>query len=151
MLKNVFTRIGNFFNSILDFFGSILSDFGDLLVSLFVPDSDEFSSVFDTLSSFLNNKLGFLMFPFDFIIDFLNRFVNLPNEPVKNITVSSVQIGDFGTLIPGFSFNFSEYWEKEPFSQFYDIYLIFIHAFIGFGLYKLSLSKFNEIVGGGKN
>lgn len=151
MIKNVFVRIGNFFVSILDFLASAFSKLQELLISLFVPDSDDISSLFDTLSTFLNNKLGFLMFPFDFIIDFLNRFVSLPNEPVKNITVSAINIGNFGTLIPGFSFNIAEYWEKEPFNQIYNIYLIFVHAFVGFGLYKLSLKKFNEIVGGAKN
>lgn len=151
MIKNVFVRIGNFFLSILEFIGSVFSRLQELLISLFIPDSDEISSVFDTLSNFLNNKLGFLVFPFDFIIDFLNRFINLPNEPVKIITVPTVTLGSFGTLIPGFSFNIAEYWEKAPFNQIYNIYLIFVHAFIGFGLYKLSLKKFNEIVGGAKN
>lgn len=151
MIKNIFVRIGNFFVSILEFFSSLFIELGNLLTSLFVPNSDDVNSVFDTLSTFLNNKLGFLMFPFEFIIDFLNRFVSLPNDPIKNISVSAIKIGDFGTLIPGFSFNIAEYWEKEPFNQIYNIYLIFVHAFIGFGLYKLSLNKFNEIVGGAKN
>lgn len=151
MIKNVFVRIGNFFISILEFFGSIFTKLEKLLISLFVPDSDDVKDTFDTLSTFLNNKLGFLVFPFDFIIDFLNRFINLPNEPVKIITVPTVTLGSFGTLIPGFTFNIAEYWEKAPFNQIYNIYLIFVHAFIGFGLYNLSLKKFNEIVGGAKN
>ena len=151
MIKNIFVRIGNFFVSILEFFATIFIKLGELLTNLFVPDTSDINSIFDTLSTFLNNKLGFLMFPFDFIIDFLNRFVSLPNDPVKEISVSAIKIGDFGTLIPAFSFNVAEYWEKAPFNQIYNIYLIFVHAFIGFGLYKLSLNKFNEIVGGAKN
>ena len=162
MIKNVFVRIGNFFVSIweaivligeffVDFFVKLGEFFVDLFQSLFIPDSDDVKDTFDTLSTFLNNKLGFLMFPFDFIINFLNRFISLSNEPVKNITISSVSIGDFGTLIPGFTFNIAEYWEMAPFNQIYNIYLIFVHAFIGFGLYNLSLKKFNEIVGGAKN
>ena len=159
MLKNVFIRIGNFFTSIfdaissigeffIDFFINLGEFFIDLFQTLFVPDSEELSSVFDTLSTYFNDKLGFLVFPFDLIIDFLNKFVNLPNDPVKNITVSDISIGSFGTLIHGFTFNIAEYWEKAPFKQIYDIYLLFVHAFIGFGLYKLCLNKYNEIVGG---
>ena len=162
MIKSIFTRIGNFFTSIweaivsigeffVDFFVRLGKFFIDLFKSLFIPDSDDVKDTFDTLSTFLNNKLGFLVFPFDFIINFLNRFINLPNEPVKIITVPTVTLGSFGTLIPGFTFNFSDYWEQPPFDQIYNIYLIFVHAFIGFGLYNLSLKKFNEIVGGAKN
>ena len=162
MIKSIFTRLGNFFVSIweaivsigeffVDFFVKLGEFFIDLFKSLFIPDSDDVKDTFDTLSTFLNNKLGFLVFPFDFIIDFLNRFINLPNEPVKIISVPTVTLGSFGTLIPAFTFNIAEYWEKAPFNQIYNIYLIFVHSFIGFGLYKLSLKKFNEIVGGVKN
>lgn len=151
-LKNWFVtlgrRISNAFESLINFFTSFFDNLLSFIRDLFIPDSEELSSVFDTLSTYFNDKLGFLVFPFELIIDFLNKFVNLPNDPVKNITISDISIGSFGTLIHGFTFNIAEYWEKAPFKQIYDIYLLFVHAFIGFGLYKLCLNKYNEIVGG---
>lgn len=150
MIKKLFVRIGNFFNAILEFLLKIPEMIIDLLSFLFVPESEDIQSLFDTLNTFLTNKLGFLMFPFDFIMGVLNRFLDLPNIPQPIISIPNISLGNFGTLIHGFSFDISEYWNKAPFKQFYDIYLIFVHAFIGFGLYKLSLHKFNQIVGGGR-
>ena len=159
MLKNVFTRIGNFFVSILDAIFSIGEFFVDFFVKLgdffveffqssFIPDTDYLSTKFEGLFQFIDEKLGFLTFPFEFIGNFLDRFLNIPNDPVKNITVPSISLGSFGILIHGFSFNIAEYWEKAPFKQIYDVYLLFIHAFIVFGLYKLCIKKFEEMTGG---
>lgn len=160
LIKNTFTRIGNFFLDVLNFFNNFFTWLGDLLteyvinplkellINLFVPDNESLQSLYDTVSNYFSNKLGFLLFPFDLIVNFLNKFLSIPNEPVKVITVPSVSLGSFGTLIKGFTFNIAEYWEKAPFKQIYDVYLVFIHAFIGFGLYKLCLKKYNEIVGG---
>lgn len=148
MIKNVFVRIGNFFVSILEFFANFFIDLGNFLIRFFVPEPDFISSRFNAFSKFLSDKLGLLTFPFDFISHVLNRFLNIPDTPVKNITVPTVSIGNFGTLIPGFTFNIAEYWEKAPFNQIYNIYLIFVHCFIVFCLYRLCVKKFNEIVGG---
>ena len=122
----------------------IITAISDILI----PDGDYLSTKFQGLFKFIDEKLGFLTFPFEFIVNFLNRFLNIPNDPVKNITVPSISLGSFGTLIHGFSFNIAEYWEKVPFKQIYDVYLLFIHAFIVFGLYKLCNRKFEEMTGG---
>lgn len=122
----------------------IITAISDILI----PDGDYLSTQFQGLFKFIDEKLGFLTFPFEFIVNFLNRFLNIPNDPVKNITVPSISLGSFGTLIHGFTFNIAEYWEKAPFKQIYDVYLLFIHAFIVFGLYKLCNRKFEEMTGG---
>ena len=159
MIKNVFVRIGNFFLSILDAIVSIGKFFADfftvlgqvfieIVTDIIIPDSDYLSTRFNAFSKFLSDKLGLISFPFEFTAHFLNRFLDIPNTPVKTITVPTISIGSFGTLIPGFTFNIAEYWEKPPFNQIYNIYLIFVHCFIVFCLYRLCVKKFNEIVGG---
>ena len=159
MIKNVFVRIGNFFISIweaivsigeflADFFTVLTQVFIEIVTDIIIPDSDYLSARFNAFSKFLSDKLGLVSFPFDFTAYFLNRFFDIPNTPVKTITVPTISIGSFGTLIPGFTFNIAEYWEKPPFNQIYNIYLIFVHCFIVFCLYRLCVKKFNEIVGG---
>lgn len=151
-LKNWFLTIGrrisNGFESVINFFGSFIDDLVSAFTDILIPDVDYLSIKFQALFKFIEEKLGFLTFPFEFIGNFLDRFLNIPNDPVKNITVPSISLGSFGTLIHGFSFNIAEYWEKAPFKQIYDVYLLFIHAFIVFGLYKLCNRKFEEITGG---
>lgn len=151
-LKNWFLTIGrrisNGFEDIINFFGSFIDDLISAFTDILIPDSDYLSTQFQGLFKFIDEKLGFLTFPFEFIGNFLDRFLNIPNDPVKNITVPSISLGSFGTLIEGFSFNIAEYWEKPPFKQIYDVYLLFVHAFIVFGLYKLCNRKFEEMTGG---
>lgn len=159
LIKSIFTRIGNFFLSILDAIvsiGEFFADFFTVLGQVFIeivkdiiiPDTDYLSTRFNAFSKFLSDKLGLISFPFEFTGHFLNRFLDISNTPVKTITVPTISIGSFGTLIPGFTFNIAEYWEKPPFNQIYNIYLIFVHCFIVFCLYRLCVKKFNEIVGG---
>lgn len=151
-LKNWFLTIGrrisNGFEDIINFFGSFIDDLISAFTDILIPDSDYLSTQFQGLFKFIDEKLGFLTFPFEFIGNFLDRFLNIPNDPVKNITVPSISLGSFGTLIEGFSFNIAEYWEKPPFKQIYYVYLLFVHAFIVFGLYKLCNRKFEEMTGG---
>ena len=159
MIKNVFVRIGNFFVSIWEAIVSIVEFFADfftvlgqvfieIVTDIIIPDSDYLSTRFNAFSKFLSDKLGLISFPFELTAHFLNRFLDIPNTPIKTITVPTISIGSFGTLIPGFTFNIAEYWEKAPFNQIYNIYLIFVHCFIVFCLYRLCVKKFNEIVGG---
>ena len=159
MIKNVFVRIGNFFVSIWEAIVSIVEFFADfftvlgqvfieIVTDIIIPDSDYLSTRFNAFSKFLSDKLGLISFPFELTAHFLNRFLDIPNTPIKTITVPTISIGSFGTLIPGFTFNIAEYWEKPPFNQIYNIYLIFVHCFIVFCLYRLCVKKFNEIVGG---
>ncbi len=148
-LKSWLTIIGRrISNAFEEFFTTIVDKISELFKVSFVPDSDFLVTQFQGFLAFLDSKLGFLAFPFEFGINILNKFLNISNVPVKTITVPDINIGSFGTLIHGFTFNIAEYWEKPPFKQFYDIYLIFVHAFIVFGLYNLCLKKYNEITGG---
>lgn len=151
LIKAIFQRIGKFFLSILDIIAWVLEQLFNMLLSIFVPDLDYISIRIKGLLKFIDDKLGFISFPFEFVANFLNNFLNLSDTPVKNITVPTISLGSFGTLIHGFTFNIAEYWEKAPFAQIYNIYLIFVHFLIGFGLYKLCEKKFHEITGGGSS
>ncbi len=148
-LKGWLTLIGRrISNAFEEFFTSIVDKISGILKTAFVPDFEELKSTFFNFQSFLEKKLGFIYFPIDFTIDFLDRFISMSNTSSKIITVPDVTLGPFGTIIHGFQFNIAQYWESGPFAQIYTLYLIFVHAFIGFCLYKLCLKKYNEIVGG---
>ncbi len=66
--------------AIKDFFGSFFGNLIDSVVSLFVPSADEMSDLLDRLNEFFSNTFGFLYYPFEILIDFLNVFIDSSAE-----------------------------------------------------------------------
>jgi len=61
---------------------------------LFKPDTASIQADFNSLSTFLNNKLGFIAYPFTFLVDVFNAFSGTSN----NWCTTSSCTKDFGTL-----------------------------------------------------
>lgn len=153
LIKRFFVRVGNLLKSIFN----VIKNLVNLLIKalqkmfeyLFVPPSQYFENRFNYFKSQVETKLGILYFPLDLLFSFLDRFNNMSNSSSGVINIPNISIPGFGTLIQAQSFSINENWNKEPFSTLYNIYLAFVHCFIGFCLYKLALKKEKEIVGGG--
>lgn len=118
----------------------------DKLKGLFVPDEGFFSEYFNRLQTFFSEKLGFLVYPFDFIVTFLQKYLDigegdgtlhLPDFEIMNVKI----------------FNQTDFNLKNSMSSFlgeyYGIYFAFVDFIILVGLVNLALKKFNSISGGG--
>lgn len=138
-------------NSIGKWFQNLLTGILDGLKSLFIPDDGYFTSYFDELYTFFTEKLGVLLFPIDLFLDLLDRFINLEDNSSGLIHIPSISLGNFGELISERDFYINEYWDDEPYHTLYNVYLVFVHAFIGFCLYKLADKKYREIVESGNS
>lgn len=145
-------RISGFFTSLGDriggFFTTLLDGIINGLKSLFIPDSGYFSSYFNELWDFFNDKLGILLYPLDLLLSILNRFVNLSDSTNGLIHIPSISIGSFGEIVAEREFYINEHWMEEPYNKIYNIYKIFVNCFIGFCLINLAKKKQKEIVGG---
>lgn len=64
--------LGNIIDGILGIPGKIL----DVLVSVFVPDAEYFSNLFDEMNTFFSDRFGLLYYPFDVVIDFAGLFLS---------------------------------------------------------------------------
>lgn len=78
------------FESIKEFFGSFFQNLIDSVVGLFVPSSEEMSELFNRLNDFFAETFGFLYYPFDFIIDAFNIFLEADSE--TGLTLPSFSI-----------------------------------------------------------
>lgn len=152
LVKNFFTRVGNFFTSVGEFFAEFFTNladaFVDLFKKLFIPSEDFFTSHFNALNKGLHDRLGILTYPLDLLFNVFDRFSNLSNSSNGIINIPNINVPGFGNLIKARTFKINEYWSEEPFSTLYNIYLAFVHCFIGFCLYKLATKKEEEIIGG---
>lgn len=79
----------NFFDN---FFGNLV----DSIIGLFIPSSEEMSDLFDQLNQFFSDTFGFLYYPFDFLIQAFDVFLNSDSST--------------GITFPGFSIMGYEVW-----------------------------------------
>lgn len=66
----------SFFSSVTDFFGSFFDNLVDSVVGIFVPDDETMTEMFNELELFFEERFGFLYFPFDFLTDLFDVFIN---------------------------------------------------------------------------
>lgn len=135
----------NIFQQIVDLPNTIISGFLNMLKSIFIPSDDFFSDFFSDLFDWFTDRLGFLSYPLELIVNILNRILNINfAEPILEIPNIYEPITN-ELLIHETSFNFNSLLENETLKTVHDIYLIIIDAGIIFGLVNLAKSKFEEV------
>lgn len=121
----------------------------DLLVnaikSLFIPGDDFFSNYFNELMNWFSDRLGFLAYPLELILNILNRIVNI------NFTEPIIQIPDFvepstnEKIISAQTYNLNSLLDNSIFKTCHDIYFVLVDAVIVFGLVNLLKHKLEEV------
>lgn len=148
--KNIFERIGDILSYINPFSENFfVYKLIELLVnairSLFIPSDDFLGSFFDELKDWFSSRLGFLFYPFELIIDVLNKMLNINfANPVFNIPDLHEPVTG-KLLISATIFNLNSLVESGALKIVHDIYLIIVDAFIIFGLVNLAKHKYEEV------
>lgn len=116
------------------------------LKNLFIPSDEFFSNFFNDLKNWFSERFGFLMYPFELLIEILNRILNINlSEPIIDIP-EIVEPVTNTKLINSINFNFNDLLENNVLNTVHNIYLIILDAFIIFGLVNLAKSKFEEVI-----
>ena len=87
-------------SSITEFFGGFFDNLISSIIGLIVPGSDELSELFDRLNQFFSDTFGFLYFPFEFMYQLVDVFLN--SEVNNGVTIT----------FPGFSMMGYQIWEE---------------------------------------
>lgn len=113
--------------------------------SLFVPSDDFFSNYFTELKNWFSDRLGFLFYPFELIIDVLNGILGINlNEPIFNIPDMYEPVTG-GKFISATTFNLNTLIENDILKNVHNIYLVCVDAFIVIGLVNLFKRKYEEV------
>lgn len=116
------------------------------LKSLFIPSDDFFETYFNELKDFFSERLGFLFYPFELIIDVLTKMLNVNfSEPVFTIPDMYEPVTG-NKLISSTQFNLNSMLGENAFKVVHDIYLVLVDAFIVFKLVNLFKDKYEEVV-----
>lgn len=71
-------------NKVTDFFGSFFQNLIDSVLSIFVPNSETMGELFNELNEFFSDTFGFLYYPFELLIDFIDM-LTLDEEPALSL------------------------------------------------------------------
>ena len=148
--KNIFEKIGeilSYLNPFSEKFFAykLVSLLLDGLKSLFVPSDEFFNTFFTNLKEWFSDRLGFLFYPFELIIDILNKIMNINfSEPVFEIPDINEPFTN-SKLISATSYNLNDLLKNNIFKTVHNIYLLCVDAFIVFGLVNLAKRKFEEV------
>ena len=118
----------------------------DAIKSLFIPSDGFFNDFFTNLKEWFSDRLGFLFYPFELLIDLLNRILNINlNEPTFSIPeVREPSTGN--VLFYEKKFNFNDILlQNEAFETMHNIYFIIVDAIVVFGLVNLIKKKLEEV------
>lgn len=104
-----------------------------------------FSDYFNDLFDWFCDRLGFLSYPLQLIINILNKILSINfSEPIINIPEIKEPFTN-QTFISATSFNFNNLLENETLNSVHNIYLIIVDAVIVFAFVNLLKIKMEEV------
>lgn len=125
--------------------GKILSG----IYHFFIPGDDFFEDYFIELNDWFSDRLGFLYYPIDFLINLLNRLYssNYDDAVLTIPTISIPFFEDCGSIFEGTTFNFNTFIKQnEKIEWLYNIYLIIVDGSLIFGFLSLLYKKLEEVM-----
>lgn len=149
-IKNAITAIGNQISSAIEALGNFLIDG---LKQLFIPSDGYFEGVANDLSTFFSDRLGLLLYPFDFLVNLGDRIAGLQtSEPTCTIPEIAYTDSDDNkyVLIEGQTLNVYELvGRNDIIIGMHQTYLTVMDGIIAFTLMALCWKRFDHIIGGG--
>lgn len=103
---------------------------------------------FNILINYFKDRFGFLTYPIEFIINLLNKILNIEyGEPIINIPELYIP-GTNTKVFSGYSYNFNILLENQAILNIYNIYLVAVDFIIIISLivlaYKIIMEVFNK-------
>lgn len=139
--KGMFERLGD---RISGFFDKLLEG----IKSFFIPEDGYFSQYFADWDAWMVDHFGALYYPFDLVLDILNRFLNLEVPDTPSITFPAIQVGET-TLLESQTYTFFADDSLPALATLYQTYRVVVTMIFVVALANLAWKKLNEIMGGG--
>lgn len=156
-LSGLFQQVVSAVTSIGDQITNALTSLGNFLIDglkqLFIPSDGYFEGVANDLSSFFSDRLGLLLYPFDFLVSLGDRIAGLDSsEPTCTIPEIAYTDSDDTkyVLIAGQTLNvYDLVGRNDIIIGMHQTYLTVMDGIIAFTLLSLCWKRFDHIIGGG--
>lgn len=156
-LRGLFQQVVSAVTSIGDQITNALTSLGNFIIDglkdLFIPSDGYFESVANDLSTFFSDRLGLLLYPFDFLVSLGDRIAGLQtSEPTCTIPEIAYTDSDDNeyVLIEGQTLNvYDLVGRNDIIIGMHQTYLTVMDGIIAFTLLSLCWKRFDHIIGGG--
>lgn len=156
-LTSLFNKVVSAVTSIGDQITNALVTLGNFIIDglkqLFIPSDGFFESVANDLSTFFSDRLGLLLYPFDFLVNLGDRIAGLQtSEPTCTIPEIAYTDSDDNkyVLIAGQTLNvYDLVGRNDIIIGMHQTYLTVMDGIIAFTLLSLCWKRFDHIIGGG--
>lgn len=151
--KSIFDVIKGIFTTIVELpykiVKSLLEGIINLVDSLFIPKDDFFKDWFNDISTSLETQLGFLTYPFKFIINLLNRFLSLQDTNSYVIAWPDIKVPIFDVaIINSGSYSLNELLDNSVLNTLHDLYILVTDALMIVAFINLCKKTYDKIFGG---
>lgn len=122
-----------------------------MLKSIFIPSDDFFTNWLDDLNQYFGDKFGILYYPFQLLIDFLNRVGQIQDTSAAILNIPEFKIsfmGYEGILWNAFNFDFNSILINETYKNIHTIYLTVVDIILYLSLVFLARKCLRNILGG---
>lgn len=128
----------------------IIEGFLNMLKSLFIPSDDFFTNWLDDLNSYFGDAFGILYYPFELLIDFLNRVSTINNTSTAIIGIPDFSIKFMGyeaTIFHNFRYDLNDILVNDTFKNIHTIYLTVVDIILWLGVVFLASKCLSHIIG----
>jgi hypothetical protein len=154
-VTNGITTIGNSISEFFNGFVKVIQNLMEFFSQLFIPGDDNlFLKTFDNLNEYMHKKLGFLMFPVDFVASIIKTLMTVVDSDIKSewhCTRGLVQPGVCnGLCVPkvfgnsGLCLKFTQL--ETVFPELWRLIIFTVRFVVVIGLVELMRIKYYSIV-----
>lgn len=123
----------------------------DGIKSIFIPREGFFNDWLDDLNEYFGETFGILYYPFQVLIDFLNRVSGLSSSGTAIIHIPEFSFTLFGyqaNIIQAYDFDFNSILLNDTYKNIHNIYLMVVDVIMWLGLIYLVKKLSHSIFGG---
>lgn len=103
------------------------------------------------MNSYFGDTFGILYYPFELLIDFLNRISTISESGTAVLSVPAFNIDFMGyhaTLFEAFTFDFNSILTNDTYKNIHNIYLTVVDIILWLGVVYLAAKCLQNVLGG---
>lgn len=137
--------------TIIDLPKTLIDMFLELLKSLFIPSEGFFNAWLDDLNTHFGDCFGILYYPFELLIDFLNRIGSIAETDTAIISIPAFSLDFFGNhyqVFDAYSYDLNSLLVNDTFKNIHTIYLTVVDIILWLGVVYLAARCLQSVLGG---
>lgn len=122
-----------------------------MLKSIFIPSDDFFHNWLDDLNEYFGEAFGILYYPFELLVQFLNRIGTIAYTNTALISIPEFKLNFMGSevvFLSAFTYDLNTILDNQTFNNIHTVYLTVVDIILWLGLVYLASNCLHNVIGG---